>query len=186
MVKPDGVKRGLVGQIIARFERSGLKLTGLKMVHPTKTRVEAHYPSTEKWLTIVGEKTLTSYNELGLDPVEHLGTDSALEIGKTVKKWLVDFISSGPVVCMVWEGNHAIQNVRRIVGNTLPIKAQPGTIRGDFTIDSPDLANRKNRPIRNIVHASGDPEEAAHEVSLWFSEEELYDYQRVDARIMFG
>ncbi|MBU7043054.1 MAG: nucleoside-diphosphate kinase, partial [Theionarchaea archaeon] len=74
MVKPDGVKRGLVGQIIARFERSGLTLVGLKMVHPTKTRVEAHYPSTEKWLTIVGEKTLTSYNELGLDPVEHLGT----------------------------------------------------------------------------------------------------------------
>jgi nucleoside-diphosphate kinase len=186
MVKPDGVKRGLVGQIIARFERCGLKLIGLKMTHPTKKLVEAHYPSTDKWFTIVGEKTLTSYEELGLDPREHLGTDSALEIGKTVKKWLVDFISSGPVVCMVWEGNHAIENVRRIVGNTLPMKAQPGTIRGDFTIDSPDLANIKHRPIRNIVHASGDPEEAAHEVSLWFSEGELFDYLRVDAEIMFG
>jgi nucleoside-diphosphate kinase len=186
MVKPDGVKRGLVGQILSRFERCGLKLVGLKMIHPTKTRVEKHYPSTEKWFTIVGEKTLNSYAELGLDPKEHLGTDSAVEIGKTVKKWLVDFISSGPVVCMVWEGNHAIQNVRRIVGNTLPIKAQPGTIRGDFTIDSPDLANIKHRPIRNIVHASGDPEEAAHEISLWFTNEELHIYQRVDAEIMFG
>ncbi len=186
MIKPDGVKRGLIGEVIARFERAGLKLVGLKMVHPTKEMVEKHYPSTEKWFTTVGEKTLSSYKEMGLDPKEHLGTDSALEIGKIVKGWLLDFISSSPVVCMVWEGNHAIQNVRRLVGNTLPIKANPGTIRGDFTCDSPDLANTKHRPIRNIVHASGDPEEAGHEISLWFTQKEIHDYQRVDAEIMFG
>ncbi|MBU7009968.1 MAG: nucleoside-diphosphate kinase [Theionarchaea archaeon] len=186
MIKPDGVKRGLIGQVIARFERAGLKLIGLKMVHPTKEMVEKHYPSTEKWFTTVGEKTLSSYKEMGLDPKEHLGTDSALEIGKIVKGWLLDFISSSPVVCMVWEGNHAIQNVRRLVGNTLPIKANPGTIRGDFTCDSPDLANKKHRPIRNIVHASGDSEEAGHEISLWFTQKEIHDYQRVDAEIMLG
>jgi len=185
MVKPDGMKRGLVGQVIARFERAGLKLIGLKMVHPTREMVEKHYPSTDKWFQTVGEKTLNSYREFGLDPKEHLKTDSALEIGKIVKGWLIDFISSSPVVCMVWEGNHAIQNVRRLVGNTLPIKANPGTIRGDFTCDSPDLANVKHRPIRNIVHASGDPEEAQHEITLWFSEEELFDYQRADTKIMF-
>lgn len=186
MIKPDGVTRGLTGTVIARFERAGLKLVGLKMVHPTQEMVERHYPSTEKWFTTVGEKTLSSYKELGMDPKEHLGTDSALEIGKIVKEWLKEFISSSPVVCMVWEGNHAIQNVRRLVGNTLPIKANPGTIRGDFTCDSPDLANVKHRPIRNIVHASGDPEEAAHEISLWFTKEEIQEYERVDAEIIYG
>jgi nucleoside-diphosphate kinase len=186
MIKPDGVQRGLTGQVIARFERAGLKLVGLKMVHPTKKQVETHYPSTDRWFTIVGEKTLTSYRELGRDPKKDLGTDQALEIGKIVKGWLVEFISSSPVVCMVWEGNHAIQNVRRLVGNTLPIKANPGTIRGDFTCDSPDLANVKKRPIRNIVHASGDSEEARHEISLWFTPEEIHQYERVDAEIIYG
>jgi nucleoside-diphosphate kinase len=186
MVKPDGVKRGLVGQIIARFERVGLKLVALKMVHPTKERVEKHYPSSESWFTTVGGKTLTAYKELGLDPKEHLGTESALEIGRIVKRWLIDFISSSPVVCMVWEGNHAILNVRRLVGNTLPINASPGTIRGDFTCDSPDLANNRHRPIRNLIHASGDPEEAQHEISLWFEPEEIYDYKRVDEEIIYG
>lgn len=186
MVKPDGVKRGLTGQIIARFERAGLKLVALKMVHPTREMVEKHYPSTEKWFTTVGEKTLSSYRELGMDPQEHLGTDQALEIGKIVKGWLKEFISSSSVVCMVWEGNHAIRNVRRLVGNTLPIKANPGTIRGDFTGDSPDLANMKHRPIRNLVHASGDPEEARHEIRLWFTEKEIHDYERVDADIIYG
>ncbi len=186
MVKPDGVNRGLIGEVITRFERAGLKLVGLKMVHPTKEMVKNHYPSTEKWFTIVGEKTLTSYKEMGLNPAEHLGTDKAGEIGRIVKGWLVDFISSSPVVCMVWEGNHAIQNVRRLVGNTLPIKANPGTIRGDFTCDSPDLANMKNRPIRNIVHASGDPEEAHNEINLWFTDKELHTYKRADEEIMFG
>ena len=186
MVKPDGVQRGLIGDIIARFERAGLKLVALKMVHPTKEMVENHYPSTEKWFTIVGKKTLTSYKEMGFNPADHLGTDNAEEIGKIVKGWLIDFISSSPVVCMVWEGNHAIQNVRRLVGNTLPIKANPGTIRGDFTIDSPDLANTKRRPIRNIVHASGDTEEARHEIGLWFSKKEIHTYTRADEKICFG
>jgi nucleoside-diphosphate kinase len=186
MVKPDGVKRGLVGQIIARFERAGLKLVGLKMVYPSKEKVEKHYPSTDEWFEIAGGKTLSSYKALGLDPKEHLGTDSALEIGKIIKGWLIDFISSSPVVCMVWEGNHAIQNVRRLVGNTLPEKANPGTIRGDFACDSPDLANRKYRPIRNLVHASGDSVEANHEIDLWFTQEELYDYRRTDETIMYG
>jgi nucleoside-diphosphate kinase len=186
MVKPDGVKRGLVGQIIARFERAGLKLVGLKMVYPSREMVEKHYPSTDEWFKTAGGKTLSSYKELELDPKEHLGTDSALEIGKIIKGWLISFISSSPVVCMVWEGNHAIQNVRRLVGNTLPAKANPGTIRGDFACDSPDLANMKYRPIRNLVHASGDSEEANHEINLWFTEEELYEYERMDETVMYG
>jgi nucleoside-diphosphate kinase len=186
MIKPDGVQRGLVGEIISRFERAGLKLVGLKMVHPTRESVKSHYPSTDSWFTIVGEKTLNSYAEFGLDPMKDLGTTSALEIGKVVKGWLMDFISSGPVILMVWEGNHAIQNVRRLVGNTLPIYANPGTIRGDFACDSPDLANEKLRPIRNLIHASGDSEEAQHEISLWFRKEELHTYQRADESIMIG
>ncbi len=186
MIKPDGMQRGLVGDIIGRFERCGLKIVAMKLTKASKDRVRNHYPSSEKWFKIVGQKTLKSYEEYGLDPKKDLGTDNDLEIGKIVKDWLVEFISSGPVVCMILEGNHAIDNVRRIVGNTLPIFAKPGTIRGDFSIDSADFANVKRRPIRNIVHASGDKEEAKHEVNLWFKEAEIYEYKRAEEDIMFG
>jgi nucleoside-diphosphate kinase len=186
MLKPDSVKRGLIGDSVSRFERAGLKVIALKMVHPSKELVRKHYPSTDDWFRTVGQKTLKSYKEYGLDAKKDLGTDNDLEIGKIVKGWLVDFISSSPVVAMVIEGNHAIDNVRRIVGNTLPILAAPGTIRGDFSVDSPDLANVKLRPVRNLIHASGSKEEAENEVGLWFRKEEMYAYKRADEEVMFG
>lgn len=174
MIKPDGVKRGLVGQVIARFERAGLTLLALKMVTPSREMVEAHYPSTDTWLITSGEKTLKFYKMIGIDIKEHLGTKSALEIGRIVKDRIVDFVSSGPAVCMVWEGTQAIQNARKLVGSTFSIEAHPGTIRGDVTCDSPDLSNVRHRSTRNVVHASKDGEEARHEIMLWFSDEELH------------
>jgi nucleoside-diphosphate kinase len=96
-----------------------------------------------------------------------------------VQKWLVEYLTVNPVVAVVLEGPHAVELVRKLVGHTLPLKAQPGTIRGDFSFDSSALANENKRPIRNLIHASGNKEEAELEIALWFSGSELFDYQTI-------
>lgn len=187
LVKPDGVKRGLVGEIVSRFEKVGLKIVAMKMVWVDEQMVLKHYPtSREDWVKKIGEKTLKAYEEYGKDPKEHLGTLEPFEIGKMVCKWLVDYLTSGPVVAMVLEGNHAITAVRKMCGYTYPDTAIPGTIRGDYSIDSPDLANEQKRSGKNLVHASGNAEEAKFEEELWFHKNEIHDYKRVDEELMFG
>lgn len=170
MIKPDGVRRNLVGEIISIFERVGLKIAALKMMRPTKELVFKHYPEDEGWFSEVGEKTIDGYKELGLDVKNEFGSDDSIEIGRMVKEWLIDFISSGNVVAMVLEGNAAVKNVRRLCGNTFPIFADPGSIRGRYSLESPDSANAEKRPVQNLVHASGKPEEAKYEISIWFPE----------------
>jgi len=170
MIKPDGVARGLIGEIISTFERAGLKLVMMKMLQPTKELAETHYPSTEKWLGGVGQHTVDGCVELGLDVVKEFGTADPVEIGKMVKVWLVDFITSGKVVAMIWEGTLAVANVRRLCGNTLPSKAEAGSIRGKYGLDSAVLANTAKRSLFNLVHASGNLEEATTEIKLWFPE----------------
>ncbi len=187
LVKPDGVKRGLVGDIVSRFEKSGLKIIGLKMVWVDKDFVSQHYPNDRiELLEGMGKKTLATYEKYGKDANEELGTMDPIEIGKMVNQWNRDFISSGPVVAIVLEGLHAIDNVRMIAGNTLPAFAEPGTVRGDFSIDSPALANANKRAVRNMMHASGNPEEAKFEIQLWFHENELQNYKRADEDVMFN
>ncbi len=168
MVKPDGVQRGLVGAIISRFEVAQMKIIALKMIKPEKSLVAKHYPDSADWFAAVGGKTLEGYALIGRDVKSELGTNDPVEIGRMVKGWLVDFISSGNVVAMVLEGNMAVRNVRRLCGNTLPIFADPGSIRGRYGLDSPDAANIEKRPVYNVVHASGEPEEADAEIALWF------------------
>lgn len=186
LIKPDGVKRGLVGDVLARFEKSGLKIIALKMVWVDEELVNKHYPGDrEEFIKGMGEKTLKTYEKYGKDPDEELGTKDPAEIGKMVNKWNIDFIQSGPVVAILLEGNHAIDNVRMIAGNTIPTMADPGTIRGDFSVDSPVLANQKKRAVRNIMHASGNPEEAKYEEQLWFRKNEIQDYTRADEDVMF-
>lgn len=185
LVKPDGVMRGIIGDIISRFERAGLKLVALKMVKITDDFADRHQPSSEEWIKKLGEKTLKSYKKYDRDPIKEVGTDDPLEIGQLVRDWNQEYLTSGPLVAMIWEGHQAIDNVRRIVGDTLPIFAAPGTIRGDFSKDSPALANAMKRSIRNVVHASGDPDEAKNEVALWFGPEEIQNYKRVDWVAMF-
>lgn len=170
MVKPDGVNRGLVGEIIATFERAGLKLAAMKMFKPDRSLVEVHYPNTDQWLGGVGQHTVDGCAELGMDVVKEFGTSDPIAIGKMVKVWLVDFITSGKVVAMVWEGPLAVSNIRRLCGNTLPNKAEAGSIRGKYGLDSAVLANAEKRPVFNLVHASGNTEEAATEIKLWFPE----------------
>ncbi len=185
-LKPDGVQRGLVGEVIARFERAGLTLAGAKMVWPSRELLERHYPKEENFLTTIGGKTKDAFDAYGMDVKKETGTDDLLEIGRQVRGWLIDYVSSGPVMAFVCQGIHAVSVVRKLVGDTLPFRAAPGTIRGDLSIDSPTVANLMKRPVRNLIHASGTVEEAALEIPLWFGSKELYDYERVDAKAMFG
>ncbi len=179
LLKPDAVQRGLVGDIIGRFEKTGLKIVATKMVRPDKELAEKHYPHHRReFIEGMGNKTLGSYKEEGLNPLEDLGTDDPHAIGLMVQKWLVDFLTSGPVIALVLEGKGAIQKVREIAGHTIPVMAAPGTIRGDHSDDSPAKANAEKRAIQNLVHASGDKTEADLEIELWFTPEELYSYEK--------
>ncbi|MDR7482119.1 MAG: nucleoside-diphosphate kinase [Armatimonadota bacterium] len=185
-LKPDGVCRGLVGEVLRRFERVGLRIVGLKMLRASRELLERHYPADEGFLLTIGGKTREAFEAAGLDVRREAGTDDPLEIGRRVRQWLVDFVGSGPVVAMVLEGTHAVSVVRKIVGDTLPYRAAPGTIRGDYSADSPTVANLQKRPVRNLIHASGSLEEAAFEVGLWFTPTELHDYRRVDEELILG
>jgi len=186
LVKPDGVMRGLVGEVISRFERAGLKLVALRMVQIDKAFAQKHQPTSDEWLEGIGAKTLGSYEKFGRDAKKELGTDDPKEIGELVANWNLEYLTSGPIVSMIWEGHNSIDMVRKMIGNTLPAFAVPGTIRGDFSKDSPALANAMKRGIRNVVHASGNKEEASNEIDLWFGPEDVHEYERADWGAMFG
>lgn len=186
LVKPDGVKRGLVGEIIGRFEKVGLKIVAMKMVWVDEAHVRKHYPVTrEDWIKSIGERALETYKEYGYDPKEDLADTDPMAMGKLMVKWLVDLLTSGPVVAMVLEGNYAIKTVRKITGHTFPDKAAPGTIRGDLSSEW-GLTFKNKRAAHNLVHASGNKEEADFEIKLWFKESDFHSYKRVDEELMFG
>lgn len=185
VLKPDAVVRGLSGEIITRFERVGLKIAAIRLVMASRELAEKHYPEDREELWVgIGNKTLDNYRALDMDPKDSLGTSDAKEIGKMVRIWLMDYITAGPVLAMVLEGPHAVELVRKICGHTLPLLAAPGTIRGDYSFDSSYMANSASRPIKNLIHASGIPEEAVYEIPLWFSEEEIHSYERVEEKAM--
>lgn len=185
-IKPDGVQRGLSGEILRRFERAGLKIIALKMVHATPEFLERHYPKDDTFLRTLGGKTKEAFEAAGLDVKRETGSDDALATGRAVRGWLIDYVASSPVVAFVLEGIQAVGTARKIVGDTLPFRAAPGTIRGDFSIDSPTVANVQRRPVRNLIHASGTLEEAVREIDLWFRPEELFDYRRADETLIQG
>ncbi len=186
MVKPDGVQRGLIGEVIGRLEARGLKVVGLKMVKPSLEHVDNHYPKDEAWIERLGHKGFTVFEEYGIDPKEYMGTNDKKIAGKMVREWLVNYLTEAPVIAMIIEGVHAIDMVRKIAGNTLPSKAEIGTIRGDYSVDSPAAANLEGRAIKNIMHASETVEEAEHEIAHWFSQEEIYEYGLVHHQAMYG
>jgi len=179
MVKPDGVKKGLIGEIIRRFEQRDLKVVALEMFQPTMEQINDHYPKDEVWIRRLGQKTLGTYEKYGIDPVEKLGTADDLELGTMVRGWVVDYMISAPLVRMVVEGVHAVDMVRKICGVTLPNLADMGTIRGDYSVDSPAVANTEKRAVMNLVHASETPAEAEHEIKHWFGDREvIFSYDR--------
>jgi len=185
LIKPDGVKRGLIGEVISRIEKRGLKITALEMVQASKEQIDGHYPKDETWVKRLGEKALESYRRHELDAKKELGSEDALEIGRSARGWLIDYLTSGPIVKMAVKGIHAIDMVRKIVGSTIPSQADIGTIRGDFSVDDPTVANCDKRGIHNLIHASENQEEAEHELKFWFSPEDIHNYKRAEEDIMF-
>jgi nucleoside-diphosphate kinase len=181
VIKPDGVQRTLIGEIVRRYENSGLKLIALKMLVPTPAMVEKHYLVNPEWLKNVGEKSFAAYKSKGVEPT----FKTPEECGRAVLGRLKKYMSSGPVVAMVWQGNKAVGIVRKITGGTEPLASDVGTIRGDYTIDSYDLSDASDRAIRNLVHASGTVDEAQKEIALWFRKDELIEYNLVLEKILY-
>jgi nucleoside-diphosphate kinase len=184
LIKPDGVKRGLVGEIISRIEKRGLKIISLEMVWARTEQVDRHYPKDREWIERIGSNTISNYEKYGLDLKKELGLEDPYDIGQEVRRWLLDYLTAGPMVKVVVSGNHAIDMVRKLTGETIPSQAQMGTIRGDFSIDDAARANREKRTVRNIIHASENEIEATNELNLWTSAEEIFDYPLPAEEIM--
>lgn len=164
IVKPDGVEKKLIGEVIKRYENAGLKLVNIKIVEVTPEFVEQHYTLDPEWRRITGEKRVKAAKERG----EKLPTEDPYEITAAILERLKEYITRGPVVPMVLEGEDAVKAVRRVTGSTEPSSAEKGTIRGDLATDSYELADGQSRAIENIVHASGSVEEARMEINHWF------------------
>jgi len=181
LIKPDGVQRGLIGEIIKRYEQSGLKLVGLKLILPTEELVERQYLIDPEWKKKTGEKSIDAYRAKGLEP-------PALDpekMGEQVLNNLKKYLTSGPVIIMVWQGMNAVGIIRKITGGTEPLTSDVGTIRGDFTIDSYQVADTDKRAVRNLIHASSSINEAEKEINLWFKSEELINYRLVGESILY-
>ncbi len=181
IVKPDGVQRTLVGEIISRYERLGLKLVAMKMVVPTPEHIEQHYTLDPEWRRVTGEKTIAGYKAKGMKPP----TENPLEVTDKLLINLKKYISSGPVIAMVWQGAHSVGLGRKIAGGTEPLTSDVGTIRGDYVLDSYEMSDIDDRSIRNLVHASGSVEEANMEIKHWFKDEELINYSIFQEKILY-
>lgn len=183
LIKPDGVQRGLMGDVLSRFEKKGLKIIGMKMVWPTKQLAAKHYDQPEEDMILLGKRTLEAYKERG--EKHPLGNPTPIEIAKDIQKKLVRYLTVGPVLAMVIEGAHAITSVRKIRGHTNPLNADVGTITADLAMDSYFMADESVRAIRNLVHASGSTTEAEREIALWFDTDELFDYDLAIEKILY-
>lgn len=172
LLKPDAVQRNLIGEIISRFERVGLKLVGLKLLQPTKELAYRHYVKNEEEISLLGQRSIDGKRKGGAKVNE-----DPKELGQKIIDRLVVFLSSAPVVAFVLEGHQAIRITRKIVGSTEPLQSDVGTIRGDFTLDSYLIADTNNRAVRNLVHASANDFDADYEIRVWFSEGELLNYE---------
>ncbi len=181
VVKPDGLQRTLVGEIINRYERLGLKLVAMKMLVTDTDFIEKHYTLDPNWRRVTGEKTIESYKKKGLTPP----SEDPLEITAKILANLKKYMTSGPVIAMIWQGAHSVKIIRKITGGTEPLTSDPGTIRGDYVLDSYQMSDDDNRSVRNLIHASGSVEEAEMEINHWFKKEEIIDYRLVQDEILY-
>lgn len=180
ILKPDAVQRGLIGEIIRRIENTGLKLIALKIVNATEDQLWTHYNKDDEWFLKKGNRTIEELKAIGRSIDKE-----AIEYGKDIIRALVKFMSCGPVVPMVFEGNQAVGIVKKIVGSTEPLTSDGGTIRGDYTLDSYALASFDDRAVRNLVHCSDPVEDAVREIPIWFKEEELLNYRLISEQILY-
>lgn len=182
LIKPDGVMRKLVGEIITRFEKKGLKIIAMKMMIPTQSQVEIHYTDSEEWLLESGTRTFNSYKERGVEPP----LSSPREFGLYTRRKLMDSLGAGPVVALVLEGPHVIEVVRKMRGSTSPLLADVGTIGFDYSLDSYEVADAGDWPIKNIIHASDSPENAQREIEIWFDKDDIVDYHAAEDEVLFS
>jgi len=180
LLKPDTVQRSLVGEVIKRFERTGLKISAMKMIMATEDQLLTHYNKTDEWYERKGKGIVEELQKQG-KPV----TKEPKEYGKDIIRTIVTYMTAAPVVAMILEGNKAVSVVTKIVGTTEPATSDVGTIRADFTLDSYFHATYENRAVRNLVHQSESPEEAEREIAIWFKEAEMMDYVTAQERIMY-
>ncbi len=159
VIKPDGVERNLIGEIIRRFEEAGLVVKKMRLLNVPEDLIKKHYVEDEDYMRSVGEKAANAGQDV----------PDVVEYGRKIVLGLQKYMTEGPVVAMVLEGEDAVALVRRVTGFTDPTRADKGTIRGDFGNDSFEAANAEGRPTRNMIHASGNPEEAEAEIALWAS-----------------
>lgn len=183
IIKPDGVQRTLIGEIIKRYERTGLKMVAMKMLIPSPEMAEKHYYDVggNAWIKEVGRKAAEAYAKKG----EKSPYKTHEENGWAILRSNAKYLSSGPVVAMVWQGANAVELVRKVTGATAPMGSDMGTIRGDFALDSYALADVDRRSIRNLIHASGLPEEAEKEIPIWFKKAELLEYRLIAEEILY-
>ena len=180
IVKPDGVQRGLIGDIISRIERTGLKITALKLIIASEDVLWQHYNKDDAWFIAKGTTAIESLTAQGL-PIEK----EAIEYGKDILRANIEFMTSGPVIAFVVQGNQAVGIVKKLVGGTEPLTSDVGTIRGDYTVDTYALANSSSRAVRNLLHCSDQVSEAEREIQLWFSETEIIKYRLANERILY-
>ena len=180
IIKPDGVQRGLIGEILSRFERTGLKLVSLKMAMLDADRIWKHYDKDDEWFLKKGTKIASDRAAAGLSAEK-----DPLEYGKDIIRALEKYMTSGPVVVMVWEGNSAVKVITKLVGETAPDSADIGTIRGDLTTDSYDIAAIDDRAVRNLIHCSDTPENAEKEIAMWLSDDEVLKYRLLNEAILY-
>lgn len=180
ILKPDAIQRGLVGDLLKRFENTGLKLIAMKMIVPKEELVWKHYNKDEAWFQSKGEKLVENLKAAGL-PIEK----EAIEYGREIIGALVKFMTASPVIPMVWEGNQSVSIIKKIVGSTEPATSAVGTIRGDYTLDSYEISNLDGRAVRNLVHCTDDPSESEREISLWFNSEELINYRLIAEQMLY-
>ncbi|NMC51362.1 nucleoside-diphosphate kinase [Candidatus Kuenenbacteria bacterium] len=180
ILKPDAVQRALIGEIVKRFEQTGLRLAAIKIMMAKEEALWSHYNKDDKWFLEKGEMLVGKMKDKGLTPEKE-----PVEYGKDIVRQLVEFMTAGPVIPMVFEGNQAVAVVRKITGGTEPATSDVGTIRGDYTVDSYDLANLSGRAVRNLVHCSESPEEAEREIKLWFDDNEILSYNLAHDKILY-
>lgn len=180
ILKPDTVQRSLIGEVIKRFERTGLKCTAMKMFTADEARLLAHYNKDDAWFLKKGQRTVDDMIAQGREV-----TKEPIEYGKDIIRTIVNYMVAAPVVAMVWEGNESVAVITKLVGTTEPKTSDVGTIRGDYTVDSYGHSSYENRSVRNLIHCSESPEEAEREIALWFKEDEIMQYTTAQERIMY-
>jgi len=173
LIKPDGVKRGIIGKIVGRLEDTGLRVCAMKMIWPDDELAKKHYPLDEDWAKQVFKKSKDS----AVKEKRKFEWKNHMEFGENIQSALRNFIKEAPAVAMVIKGPHAVEIVRKLVGSKEPKQAMPGTICGDFiSIESYEIADANKRAVRNLIHASDSVENANREINLWFKKDEVHDY----------